>query len=123
MLAVEGPGGHLFPALAFEDSIFSATALCMLLQSAPPPLCHIGKGKSRLDLFYSHECPGWAGGSQSLDEIGKFPQGQSQRPLGLDMAPLWPPTLQHPTESWVFLFLPGLSSQLHPTPRAFWLEP
>lgn len=117
MLAVEGPGGHLFPALAFEDSVFSATALCVLLQSAPPPLCHIGKGKSSLDLFRSHEC--WAGGSQSLDETGKFLQGQSQGLLGLDMAPLWPPTLLHPTESWGFPFLPGLLSQLHPTPQAF----
>lgn len=68
MLAVEGPGGHLFPALAFEDFVISAPALCMPLQSAPPPLYHIGKGKSSLDLFRSHESPGWAGGSQSLDE-------------------------------------------------------
>ena len=28
MLAVEGPGGHLFPALAFEDFVISAPALC-----------------------------------------------------------------------------------------------
>ena len=44
----------------------------------------------------------------------------SQGLLGLDMAPLWPPTPLPPTESWGFPFLPGLLSQ-SPNPQAFWL--
>lgn len=80
----------------------------MPLQSAPPPHRHIGKGKSSLDFFLSQECPGWAGGSQSLDETDKFLQGRSQGLLGLDVALLWPPTLWYPTESWGFPYIPGL---------------
>lgn len=116
-MRVEGPGGHRFSALAFEDSLLSY-GLCVLLQSVPPPLCHIGKGKSSVDLFRSHECPGWAGGSQSLDETGKFLQGQSQGLPGLDMAPY--PSIPHrilglSISSW-------LASSVVPTLQAFCLR-
>lgn len=38
-MSVWEQGGRPFPALAFED-------WAMLLPAAPPPLCHLGKGKS-----------------------------------------------------------------------------
>lgn len=117
MLVVEGPGDHLFPALAFEDFVISATALCMLLQSAPPPPAILERGNPALTS--SALMRALAGLAAPSLWMKQFLLSQSQGLLGLlDMAPLWPPTPLPPTESWGFPFLPGLLSQF-PTPRPF----
>lgn len=116
MLAVEGPGGHLFPALAFEDFVISATALCMLLSQPLLPSAILERGNPALTS--SALMRALAGLAAPSLWMKQFLLSRSQGLLGLDMAPLWPLPLCLPQDPGVFHF--SLACFLSPpTPRPF----